>query len=90
MFLIKGLFFPAGQDPTYSIGFVTSAIETNLAIITASLPALKPLFKRWFPSVFGVDKFQDPYWLRSDMTRIAISGGGGRRRSASAIHDEVL
>jgi len=41
------------KDPTYSIGFTTSAIETNLSIITASAPAMKPLFRRWFPRFFS-------------------------------------
>lgn len=41
------------EDPTYNIGFVTSAIETNLALITASVPALTPLLRTWFPSWFG-------------------------------------
>lgn len=40
-------------DPTYNIGFVTSAIETNLALITASAPAMMPLLRSWFPSLFG-------------------------------------
>lgn len=39
---------------TTNIGFVTSAIETNLALITASAPALRPFFRSrarggWFP-----------------------------------------
>lgn len=29
-----------------------AAFETNLAIITACLPALRPLFRKWFPNVF--------------------------------------
>lgn len=41
------------RDPTYNIGFVTSAVETNLALITASAPALMPLLRSWFPSLFG-------------------------------------
>lgn len=41
------------RDPTYNIGFVTSAIETNLALITASAPAMMPLLRSWFPSMFG-------------------------------------
>lgn len=40
-------------DPSYNIGFVTSAIETNLALITASAPALTPVLRSWFPSLFG-------------------------------------
>jgi len=39
-----------------NIGFVTSAIETNLAIITASAPALRPLLRAWFPKLFRVDR----------------------------------
>jgi hypothetical protein len=39
-----------------SIGFVTSAIETNLALITASAPALRPLLRAWFPKLFRVDR----------------------------------
>ncbi|KZL65882.1 CFEM domain-containing protein [Colletotrichum tofieldiae] len=41
------------QDPTYDIRFTYSAVETNLAIITASAPALRGLFLRWFPSFFA-------------------------------------
>jgi len=37
------------DDPRYNIGFVTSAIETNLAIITASAPALRTLARDWKP-----------------------------------------
>ncbi|KAL1837086.1 hypothetical protein VTJ49DRAFT_4296 [Mycothermus thermophilus] len=45
--LVQGLFmvpiFP-NSDPN-NVGFVTSAIETNLALITASAPALRPIFR---------------------------------------------
>ncbi|KAK6595632.1 hypothetical protein H4I96_09951 [Botrytis cinerea] len=47
------LFHPPPADSTRSIGFVTSAIEINLAIITASAPALKPMMRQWFPKLFG-------------------------------------
>ena len=30
-----------------------SAIETNLAIVTACLPAMLPLLRTWFPRLFG-------------------------------------
>jgi hypothetical protein len=39
-------------DRHYSIGFVTAAAETNLAIVTASAPALWPLARKWFPGTF--------------------------------------
>lgn len=41
------------KDPTYDIRFTYSAVETNLAIVTASAPALRPLFVKWFPRVFS-------------------------------------
>lgn len=39
------------DDPTYNIGFTSSAIETNLAIITASMPMMRPLLVQWFPKL---------------------------------------
>lgn len=44
--LVQGLFgLVTSPDPTFNIGFVVSAIETNLALITASAPALRPFFR---------------------------------------------
>lgn len=40
-------------DYSYDIRFTYSAVETNLAIITASGPALRPLFMVWFPRFFS-------------------------------------
>ena len=43
---VQGLFNLApDSDPSANIGFVVSAIETNLALITASAPALRPIFR---------------------------------------------
>jgi len=39
-------------DPNYSLGFCVSSIEVNLAIITASGPALWPLVRAWMPRFF--------------------------------------
>lgn len=53
--LLQGLFgLRVFTDPSNNIGFVSSAIETNLALVTASAPALRPFFRRrenggWFP-----------------------------------------
>lgn len=44
-------FFDNPADPTYSLGYVLSAVESNLAIVAASIPALWPLARRWFPSM---------------------------------------
>lgn len=55
--LIQGLFMlKTSMSADANIGFVTSAIETNLALITASAPALRPLLRAWFPRLFRVDR----------------------------------
>ncbi|KAI0455535.1 hypothetical protein F5B21DRAFT_192651 [Xylaria acuta] len=55
--LIQGLFMlKTSLSADANIGFVTSAIETNLALITASAPALRPLLRTWFPKLFRVDR----------------------------------
>ncbi|GJC92583.1 hypothetical protein ColKHC_01409 [Colletotrichum higginsianum] len=44
-------------DPSYDarngIGDTYSAIEVNLSIIAACIPALRPLFRRWMPGMFS-------------------------------------
>ncbi|KAI1281240.1 hypothetical protein F5Y07DRAFT_290810 [Xylaria sp. FL0933] len=55
--LVQGLFMlKTNLSADANIGFVTSAIETNLALITASAPALRPLLRTWFPKIFRVDR----------------------------------
>ncbi|KIH92687.1 hypothetical protein SPBR_02637 [Sporothrix brasiliensis 5110] len=52
---VQGLFgLVVSPDPTFNIGFMTSDIETNLALITASIPALRPFLRArdrggWLP-----------------------------------------
>ncbi|RDW85700.1 hypothetical protein BP5796_04025 [Coleophoma crateriformis] len=78
-------FFPSGavnSDPTYNIGFTTSAMETNVAIITANAPALKPLFKKWFPRLFSSNG--NPY--SSGPYAGAGSSAYGIRKSVRATH----
>jgi hypothetical protein len=53
VFIYQAFFTAPGADPTYTLGFCTSAIETNLAIVTASAPALRGLFRKWFPRLFS-------------------------------------
>jgi hypothetical protein len=50
--LVKLFYFPP-SDPFYDIHITMSIVEPNLAIITACAPALRPLFKHYFPTVFG-------------------------------------
>ncbi|KAK6220974.1 cfem domain-containing protein [Colletotrichum tabaci] len=42
-----------GTDNYHDIGLTTSTIEVNLAIFSACVPALRPLFRRWMPKLFG-------------------------------------
>ncbi|OHE93120.1 hypothetical protein CORC01_11609 [Colletotrichum orchidophilum] len=42
-----------GYDPRDGIGDTYSAIEVNLSIIAACVPALRPLFRKWMPGIFS-------------------------------------
>ncbi|KAK1482094.1 hypothetical protein CCUS01_15844 [Colletotrichum cuscutae] len=42
-----------GYDPRDGIGDTYSAIEVNLSIIAACVPALRPLFRKWMPGMFS-------------------------------------
>ncbi|KAI1661266.1 hypothetical protein F4813DRAFT_385800 [Daldinia decipiens] len=53
LWLIETCLYPMKYDYSYDIRFTYSAVETNLAIITASGPALRPLFMVWFPRFFS-------------------------------------
>ncbi|KAI1169843.1 hypothetical protein F4777DRAFT_162342 [Nemania sp. FL0916] len=48
--LLRGMFmWTLNLRQRTSCSFATAALEVNLAIITASAPALRPLFRIWFP-----------------------------------------
>lgn len=47
-------FIPGVSDPKYNLTFVYSTVECNLAIITATIPPLHGLMRRWFPRVFQI------------------------------------
>lgn len=86
--LVTG-FFPApdavpNPDYTYNIGFCTSVIETNLAIITASAPALKPLFRSWFPRLFSSHSAGNPYSSGPYARGNSRYGKSSRRDTATA------
>lgn len=67
----KLFFVPASPDadPYYDIGLTLNGIETNLALVSGSVPGLRPIFRKWFPSLFGgsTDKYSSsPYAFPSD------------------------
>ncbi|TGJ80339.1 hypothetical protein E0Z10_g8426 [Xylaria hypoxylon] len=80
---IYNLFFAPpkpNSDPYYDIGLTLNAIEINLAIISGSVPGLRPIFRKWFPSLFGGttnNKYNnDPYKYKSSDR---YAGGTGAR-----------
>lgn len=88
----KGL---GSKDIYYSFGWAVSPIECNLAIVAASIPALWPIFRKAFPSVFS--DFDTSYPANSYRVNAQPSGTGratafrstaGRSRGASRLDDE--
>lgn len=49
LYFLAQNFTDTSLDKNFSLGFCVSSIECNLAIITASGPALWPLIRRWMP-----------------------------------------
>ncbi|RWA13848.1 hypothetical protein EKO27_g1238 [Xylaria grammica] len=67
------------DDPYYDIGLTLNALEINLAIVSGSVPGLRPIFRKWFPSLFGGGSHKysnEPYRYKSDDR---YGGGTGLR-----------
>lgn len=73
-YLHQWFFSTLEDDPTFSIGYITSSIETNLAIIAASGPALWPLARRWFPGLFS--KLRLSYGFQGDLSAVDDASSG--------------
>jgi len=79
------LYYPPpnpGPDPTYNIAFVYSTVECNLAIITASIPPLHGLMRRWFPRLFDTTRssnyvYQNGYNNSAGTAGLQTIGGSG-------------
>lgn len=71
---------PPNPDPTYSVAGAASAIEVNMAIITACGPSLKPLIVRFLPNLFERDTVDEH---ASDWPD-SVTFYGNRLRSYSA------
>ncbi|KAG5660245.1 hypothetical protein KAF25_003767 [Fusarium avenaceum] len=78
-----------GEDTFYTVLPVWGAVETNIAIICASVPALRPLVRNWFPALFGSSGATSgtPYGDRY------ANGYGNSARGASGLrshnHDDI-
>ncbi|ROT35394.1 hypothetical protein SODALDRAFT_64905 [Sodiomyces alkalinus F11] len=73
-------------DLTYSLGPTTSVIESNVAIVTASVPALWPLFRQWFPNAFaklggtyGTGPSGDSSYSKKGSRKLVTIGGSGHK-----------
>ncbi|KAJ6157574.1 hypothetical protein N7470_005166 [Penicillium chermesinum] len=53
--VLAGVFFPSSvnPDPTYAISFCSSAIEVNVAVITACGPSFRAIATKYLPRLIG-------------------------------------
>ncbi|KAJ5652294.1 hypothetical protein N7507_009720 [Penicillium longicatenatum] len=56
--ILAKAFFPTGpvEDPTFSIGFCSSAVEVNVAVITACGPSMKAISSKYLPHLLGTSR----------------------------------
>ncbi|KAI1342468.1 hypothetical protein F5Y15DRAFT_372874 [Xylariaceae sp. FL0016] len=60
--LIQLFYFPGTiSDPFYDIKVTLSAVEVNLAIASACVPCLRPMFRSFFPALFGGSSLDYPH-----------------------------
>ncbi|KAL6360449.1 hypothetical protein LRP88_06155 [Fusarium phalaenopsidis] len=92
---IIGVFVLGGcyhhEYPPYDIRFTYSAVETNLAIITASAPALRPLFLQWFPKFFSALKSSGNKYssTRDGYGRSTTTGTAKRSRGGTGVRSSL-
>jgi hypothetical protein len=79
---------PPNPDPLYDIGFVYSTVECNLAIITASIPPLHGLMRKWFPRFFHLTSGSKNSGYVSKRGR--ANGVSGNGRSPEGVRAVVL
>ncbi|KAJ5998986.1 hypothetical protein N7451_006796 [Penicillium sp. IBT 35674x] len=56
--ILAKAFFPTGpvEDPTFGIGFCSSAVEVNVAVITACAPSMKAITSKYLPRLLGTSR----------------------------------
>ncbi|KAK8066699.1 integral membrane protein PTH11 [Apiospora hydei] len=93
---------PSG-DTFYDIKMVLSVVEVNTAIVTACAPALRPLLRHFFPSLFALSSEDDYYpkgpgtgskshpygqGSRNFSSKKAYGGGGGDMSRTRSLHHQ--
>ncbi|KAH7309754.1 hypothetical protein B0I35DRAFT_515158 [Stachybotrys elegans] len=53
---IYNILYNGERSVHYSLAYVWTAVEVNLAVICCSMPSLRPLFSRWFPKLFDLSQ----------------------------------
>ncbi|KAL1847138.1 hypothetical protein Daus18300_014041 [Diaporthe australafricana] len=87
--LYQAFFKPPPPDPTYSIGLTSSVVECNLAVMTASAPALRGLFRCWLPQMFSSCKQSNyPYSYSISLPPEAALARPGGPGAAVVVHDD--
>ncbi|KAK1638526.1 integral membrane protein [Colletotrichum phormii] len=87
-FLAKN-FTDKSLDANFSLGFCVSSIECNLAITTASAPALWPLIRRWMPQLKS-SKDQGYYNQKYHTSQQGwIRTGDGHEGASSAANGDI-
>ncbi|KAL7625355.1 hypothetical protein AAE478_004571 [Parahypoxylon ruwenzoriense] len=82
LWIIETSLSPMKYDYSYDIRFTYSAVETNLAIISASGPALRPLFMVWFPRFFSLRGTTNQNYRYKDVP-YAVDGTGDANKSGT-------
>jgi hypothetical protein len=80
LYFIIRLWYSDVEDQHYSVGYTLNTVEVNLAIVTATIPALWPLARRWFPAMFESMGINRPY-LYPDIEVGYVPSSDGRRPS---------
>ncbi|AEO58375.1 hypothetical protein MYCTH_2305652 [Thermothelomyces thermophilus ATCC 42464] len=78
---------PTGGDPYHDITVTLSVVETNVAIVSASAPALRPLFRSLLPSLFGGSSARyghNRYLYPNSNSPYVFSGAGTSVHAATA------
>ncbi|KAH6961998.1 hypothetical protein BKA56DRAFT_560703 [Ilyonectria sp. MPI-CAGE-AT-0026] len=68
----------------HNIAYVWTVVEVNLAIVSCSVPALRPLFSRWYPKLFGNNSgksSEQPYASSGHGAFSNATYGGGTKAS---------
>ncbi|KAH6854969.1 hypothetical protein B0I37DRAFT_43807 [Chaetomium sp. MPI-CAGE-AT-0009] len=61
LYYVLRLWYLHPDDQHYSLGYTLNTVEVNLAIVTATIPALWPLGRLWFPAMFESMGINRPY-----------------------------